>query len=86
MADLQLFPYRTQIHQRLNQPLVEQRLEFANTIFEMIGNDPFDVNMFWCSDEAHFHLNVYGNRKNWSLWGTENSHFTIVLRPERVAV
>ncbi|GBL86249.1 hypothetical protein AVEN_131980-1 [Araneus ventricosus] len=45
MADLQLFPYKSQIHQQLSQRSVEQRLEFANTIVEMIDNDQFDVNM-----------------------------------------
>ncbi|GBL81452.1 hypothetical protein AVEN_143726-1 [Araneus ventricosus] len=73
VADLQLFPYKIQIHQRS----VEQRLEFANTIIEMIDNDQFDVNMLWCSDEAHFHLDGYVNRQNWHLWGTENPHFAI---------
>ena len=47
VADQQLFPYRIQIHQRLSEPSVEQRLEFANTIVEMIDNDQFDV---WYSD------------------------------------
>ncbi|GBM31455.1 hypothetical protein AVEN_39249-1 [Araneus ventricosus] len=60
LADLQLFPYKIQIHQRS----VEQRLEFANTIVEMIDNDQFGVNMLWCSDEAHFHLDGYANRQN----------------------
>ncbi|GBN73493.1 hypothetical protein AVEN_245442-1 [Araneus ventricosus] len=77
VADLQLFPYKIQIHQRLSQRSVEQRLEFANTIVEMIDNDQFDVNMLWCSDEAHFHLDGYVNRQNWLIWGTENPHFAI---------
>ncbi|GBN22885.1 hypothetical protein AVEN_248109-1 [Araneus ventricosus] len=49
VADLQLFPYTIQIHQRLSQRLLEQRLEFANTIVELIDNDQCDVNMLWCS-------------------------------------
>ncbi|GBM46850.1 hypothetical protein AVEN_271170-1 [Araneus ventricosus] len=88
VADLQLFPYKIQIHQRLSQRSVEQRLEFANTIVEMIDNDQFDVNMLWCSDEAHFHLDGYVNRQNWRVWGTENPHFAIEksLYPRRVTV
>ncbi|GBL80237.1 hypothetical protein AVEN_29206-1 [Araneus ventricosus] len=84
VAVLQLFPYKIQIHQRS----VAQRLEFANTIIEMIDNDQFDVNMLWCSDEAHFHLDVYVNRQNWRIWGTENLHFAIEmsLYPRRVTV
>ncbi|GBM21266.1 hypothetical protein AVEN_149856-1 [Araneus ventricosus] len=77
VADLQLFPYKIQIHQRLSQRSVEQRLEFANTIVEMIDSDQFDVNMLWCSDEAHFHLDGYVNMQNWRIWGTENLHFAI---------
>ncbi|GBM93237.1 hypothetical protein AVEN_143177-1 [Araneus ventricosus] len=73
VADLQLFPYKIQIPQRLSQRSVEQRLEFANTIVEMIDNDQFDVSMLWCSDEAHFHLDGYVNRQNWCIWGTEKS-------------
>ncbi|GBM69071.1 hypothetical protein AVEN_275702-1 [Araneus ventricosus] len=88
VADLQLFPYKIQIHQRLSQRSVEQRLEFANTIVEMIDNHQFDVNMLWCRDEAHFHLDGYVNRQNWSIWGTENPHFAIEksLYPRRVTV
>ncbi|GBM20403.1 hypothetical protein AVEN_222107-1 [Araneus ventricosus] len=81
VADLQLFPYKIQIHQRS----VEQRLEFVHTIVEMIDNDQFDVSMLWCSDEAHFHLNGY---VNWRIWGTKNPHFAIEksLYPQRVTV
>ncbi|GBL97367.1 hypothetical protein AVEN_170482-1 [Araneus ventricosus] len=77
VADLQLFKYKIQIHQRLSQRSVEQRLEFANTIVEMIDNDQFDVNMLWYRDEAHFHLDGYVNRQNWRIWGTENPHIAI---------
>ncbi|GBL70488.1 hypothetical protein AVEN_217785-1 [Araneus ventricosus] len=88
VADLQLFRYTIQIHQRLSQRSVEQRLEFVNSIVEMIDNDQFDVNMLWRSDEAHFHLNGYVNRQNWRIWGTENSHFAIEksLYPRPVTV
>ena len=67
VADLQLFPYRILIHQRLSQPLVEQRLEFTNIIVGMIDNDQFDVNTLCCSGEAHFHLDEYVHRQNWRI-------------------
>ena len=40
------------------------------------------------SDEAHFDLCGYVNKKNWRIWGTENPHANIKkpTQPKRVTV
>ena len=75
--DLNLFPYKIQVHQQLKDVDVNRRLDFANLMLEKIENKEIDISKIWFSDEAHFHLNGYVNKQNYRHWGTEPPHLAI---------
>lgn len=86
--DLGIFPYKIQVAQRLQEYDIERRLEFANTMCEMIDREHFDVNKIIFSDEAHFYLDGYVNRQNYRIWGSQKPEITVTkpLHPDRVTV
>ncbi|GBO39480.1 hypothetical protein AVEN_132731-1, partial [Araneus ventricosus] len=60
---LRMFPYKIQSHQAIPIKAVRQRFDFANEILTMIDNEGFDVSCIWFTDEVHFHLNEFVNKK-----------------------
>lgn len=86
--DLNLFPYKIQVHQQLKDVDVSRRLDFANLMLEKIEKNEINIKKIWFSDEAHFHLNGYVNKQNWRHWGTEPPHLAIstLAHPQRLTV
>lgn len=72
---LNLFPYKIQVYQALQEKDFERRLRFGNTMCNMIDEKRFDIGKIWFSDEAHFHLEGFVNKQNWRFWASENPYF-----------
>ena len=87
-TELNLFPYKIQIKQRLSPENAAKRLEFADIILPMIFNEELDPKQVWFSDEAHFHLDGYVNKQNWRFWGNQNPHIVHqrALHPRKTTV
>jgi len=85
--DLGLYPYKVQIMQKVSEYDVERRLNFANTIVEMIDSSTLDINKILFSDEAHFTLDGYVNRQNYRIWGSKRPELAVCtpLHPKKVA-
>ena len=88
LRSLDMFLYKIQIKQKLNLDNIENQLQFANTVIDMVDNEQIDVNKIWFSDECHFWLEGYVNKQNWRHWGTENPHLVVAkpLHPQRITV
>lgn len=86
--DLHLHPYKVQLSQELKHTDHAQRREFVEWILEQQQVDANFSHKIIFSDEAHFHLDGFVNRRNCRIWGSENPR-TIVekqMHPERVTV
>lgn len=86
--DLEIFPYKIQMFQRLEGDAQEKRLKFCEDICEEIDQGHIDINKIIFSDEAHFYLDGYVNSQNYRVWGSEKPEVTATkpLHPERVTV
>ena len=54
--DLDMFPYRTQLHQPLSNANIQARFEFANKMVTFIESETILPSDIWFSDEYHFGL------------------------------
>lgn len=69
---MQLRVYKFELSQLFQSTDHAQRKEFVESMMKhQEVNDEFS-NKFVFSDEAHFHLDGFGNRQNCRIWGTEN--------------
>jgi len=59
--DLKMFPYKIQVHQRLNDEAISKRYTFASDLLEMIDSKRIDPTKTIFSDEAHIWLDGYIN-------------------------
>lgn len=66
--DLKFHPYKIQIVQKINENDHNLSKSFCQTIIERFRT----LNTVFRSDEAHFHLNGYGNKQNCRLWSVVN--------------
>ncbi|PNF15586.1 hypothetical protein B7P43_G16487 [Cryptotermes secundus] len=73
---LHLKPYRLQLIQALTNDDKRKRMEFCNSMLEMMGrrNLHFTFNF---SDEATFHLSGTVSHYYVHIWGTEHPHETV---------
>ncbi|GBN16286.1 hypothetical protein AVEN_66613-1 [Araneus ventricosus] len=71
---LRMFPYKIKSHQAIPIKVVRQRFDFENEILTMIDNEGFHVVCIWFTDEAHFHLNGFLNKRNWRFGSSVNPH------------
>jgi hypothetical protein len=87
-TQLDLFPYKIQVQQRLSSENALKRFEFADVLLPMISDGKINPKHVWFSDEAHFHLDGYVNKQNWRFWGNENPHIVHQksLHPRRTTV
>lgn len=86
--DLDLFPYKIQMANKLNAADLPIRLEFCQKMLQMVEEDGNMLNCLFMSDEAHFDLNGNINKQNCRIWSASNPqtlHET-ELHPLRVTV
>ena len=69
--DLQLFPYRISIHQKLTEADKTKRLAMSTILAEKIKKTKCFLPNLWTSDEAHCHLDGQVNSKNNIFWGLQ---------------
>ena len=70
---LQLFPYKLELSQRLQRGDRAKRARFCRWLLGQWGKPRFR-RFLLVSDEAHFYLNGQVNKQNCRLWGHENPH------------
>ena len=70
ITDLQLYPYRIQIKQKLTPDDMKKRLIMCQWFCDKIDGVPDFLDDVWFSDEAHFLLSGHVNSKN-----NVDSHF-----------
>ena len=78
--DLNLFPYKIQIKQQLNDGDKQSRLVMCRWFNGMLEADDGWINDVWFTDEAHFYLNGLVNKQNYRFWGSEKPGY-IAERP-----
>lgn len=73
---LKMFPYKTTMHQKLNNSHKKTRNEFCEKVYKMIETEQFDADEVIFSDKAHFNLDGYVNKQNYQHWGTERPEYS----------
>ncbi|PNF42612.1 hypothetical protein B7P43_G01283 [Cryptotermes secundus] len=73
---LHLKPYRLQLVQELTNDDKRKRMEFCDSMLEMMEDENFISRLIF-SNEATFHLSGTVNRHNVRIWGTEHPHETV---------
>lgn len=71
-VDLQLFPYKIQLTQKLLPADKPRRLDWAQRVIEMAEEDEQFWHKIIMTDEAHFQLNGTVNKQNCRIYATEN--------------
>lgn len=71
-CDLNMFPYKIQICQKLNTADYPRRLNYAKWSIELAENERDFWQKIIMSDEAHFSLNGGVNKQNYRFYATEN--------------
>lgn len=86
--DLNLFPYKIQMTNKLNAADLPIRLEFCQKFLQMVEDDENILNCIFMSDEAHFDLNGNVNKQNCRIWSDSNPQILheTGLHPLRVTV
>ena len=70
ITDLQLYPYRIQIKQKLTPDDMKKRVTMCQWFCDKIDHVPDFLDDVWFSDEAHFLLSGHVNSKNSIFWGS----------------
>lgn len=68
-------PYKMRLVQELNEDDPDRRIEFCETMMEMITENPQFLGNVVFSDEATFQLNGNVNRHNFRYWCDTNPHW-----------
>jgi len=68
-------PYKIKLVQELNDDDPDRRVEFCETMMEMISQNPRFLENTVFSDEASFELNGNVNRHNCRYWSDTNPHW-----------
>lgn len=86
--DLELFPYKSQMLQRLSEQSIAKRMAFASEMCQLIDEKKIDINKIIFTDEAHFWLDGYVNNQNYRFWGSEKPVVTNTtpLHPKKLTV
>jgi hypothetical protein len=69
--ELNLFPYKVQIAQKIPENSIQKRLEFCNKMLGKYEINSDLLNNIWFTDESHFYLDGHCNKQNMRIWGTE---------------
>lgn len=71
--DLRLYPYKIQMVQQLNPGDLAKRLEYSRTLLNIAENDELFLENLMMTDEAHFHLSGFVNKKKLQILGHTES-------------
>lgn len=77
IKDLQLYPYRIQVKQKLTDADKEKRVIMCNWFSDKIEEEPDFLNDVWFTDEAHFLVAGHVNSKNNVFWGTQPPNYVL---------
>lgn len=77
--DLGLKAYKIQLVQELKATDLPNRFRFSRWTLDKLAEDPLFSKKILFSDEAHFWLNGYVNKKNARIWGDEQPEEIEVL-------
>lgn len=69
-----MHPYKVSVVHALQPTDAPQRLQFCDWLFTEITMNGLDMDLFFISDEAWFHLSGYVNSQNDRYWAAENPH------------
>ena len=69
--DLECYPYKIQLVQKIGQNDYEKRLQFERLFIEIIQQEEENYSLLM-TDEAHIHLNGLVNKQSFRYWGVEN--------------
>jgi len=69
--ELKKFPYRIQVKQPLSAQDKARRVNMCDWFHEAMAAEPDFIEHLWFSDESHFSLDGYVNKKNTVFWGSE---------------
>lgn len=72
--DLHMYPYWVSVVHALKLADAPQCIQFCEWLFTEITTNGLDMDLFFISDEAWFHLGGYVNSKNHRFWAVENPH------------
>lgn len=70
--DLHMHPYRVSVVHALKLADAPQCLQFCEWLFTEITMNSLDMDLFYISDEAWFHLDGYVNSQNHRFWAAKN--------------
>lgn len=82
-------PYKVVLVQELNEDDPDRRLQFSETMVDLLENGPLLLNNILFSDEASFYLNGTVNKQNCRYWAPTNPHWFIEHKtqyPQKVNV
>jgi hypothetical protein len=65
--DLHFYPYKIQVTHVLHEGDNVNRVNFCQTFFQLINQNPELVNNLLMSEEAHFHLSGFVNKQNFRV-------------------
>jgi hypothetical protein len=87
-GDVKLFPYKIQMQQALREVDKAGRVDFYGDFKMFLEDNPAVSRSIWFSDEAHFHMNGYVNKRNRRPWASEHPHIIkeTPLRPGKGTV
>lgn len=68
-------PYKVQLHQELSEDDPDRRIQFCETVLDVIRADPGYLQHVCFSDEASFFLHGAVNRHNCRYWSEVNPHW-----------
>jgi len=72
MKSLKFHPYKIHLVQELNEDDPDRRMEFCETIMNIINDDPLFAQQIVFSDESTFTLHGEVNRQNCRYWSDNN--------------
>ncbi len=87
-ADISLFLYKIQVHQAVFQVAVGKRLNFVMEFGAYLDAHPSLLPLICFSDEAHFWLEGYVNKRNCRIWASSNPDVFLTqnLHPKKITV
>lgn len=75
--NLEMFPYKMQLTQKLKRGDKTKRLKFCHWFLEKLQARHSFLDSLWMSDEANFHLDGTVSKQNFRYWSKQQPHIAI---------